>query len=599
MSQSEPPNPRAEYARRLELRRAALSRQDLHHRRIGNMRLAIFVAAAVMTWFALFRSAWFSTWWLAAPAGIFAGLVFVHGKVLAEHRRLLRAVAFYERGLARLQGRWRGTGNQGDRFIDESHPYAQDLDIFGKGSLFELISGARTRAGEEKLAGWLKFPADADEVRSRQSAVAELRSKSDMREDLAVLGAELNEGVDPHVIFAWGSAAPVLTPGPKRVAAGIIAALTVASLSLWAITGDHRWFLLMLFIELIFAFLMRPGIRRVVNAVEEPGRELELLSLVLGRLEKESFKTPRLAELRRNLESRGAPPSRRIAQLNRLIVLLDSRRNMFFMPVAAILLWEIQFAYAIEDWRRETGPAIGGWLSAVAELEALSSLAGYAYEHPDNPFPEVCDDSPCFLGEELRHPLMDENRCVPNSVRLGGELRAFVVSGSNMSGKSTLLRTVGTNAVLALAGAPVCARRLCISPLAVGASIRTLDSLQEGNSRFYAEIRRLRKLVDLADGRVPLLFLIDELLQGTNSHDRRIGADAVVKGFLRRGAIGLLTTHDLALSEIAEDLAPRAENVHFEDQVENGKILFDYVLRPGVVRKSNALELMRSIGLEV
>jgi len=228
----------------------------------------------------------------------------------------------------------------------------------------------------------------------------------------------------------------------------------------------------------------------------------------------------------------------------------------------------------------------------------LSALAGYAYEHPGDPFPELSQDT-CFDGEALGHPLIPEARCVRNDLHLGGALCLLIVSGSNMSGKSTLLRTVGTNAVLALAGAPVRARRLRLSPLAVGASIRIQDSLQGGTSRFYAEITRLRQLMDQAQGPLRLLFLLDEILHGTNSHDRGIGAEAVVRGFVARGAIGLVTTHDLALARVADALAPRACNVHFEDHLDDGKMTFDYRMRPGVVAKSNAVALMRAIGLEV
>ena len=238
-------------------------------------------------------------------------------------------------------------------------------------------------------------------------------------------------------------------------------------------------------------------------------------------------------------------------------------------------------------------------MNAVGEFEALSALAGYGYEHPRDPFPEVAGVEACFEAEGLGHPLLPDARCVRNDLKLGGELRLLVVSGSNMSGKSTLLRSVGVSAVMAMAGAPVRAKRLRIASLSVGASIRTNDSLQDGTSRFYAEITRLRKLVDLAAGPRPLLFLIDELLNGTNSHDRRIGAEALVRGLIDRGAIGLITTHDLALAEIAHTLGDRAANVHFEDQIENGQIRFDYVMRHGVVRKSNAIELMRSVGLEI
>jgi DNA mismatch repair ATPase MutS len=293
------------------------------------------------------------------------------------------------------------------------------------------------------------------------------------------------------------------------------------------------------------------------------------------------------------------PASRRIARLNRLIELLDSRDNVAVRVIGPLVLWVPQAAFAIEAWRRAYGPCVRRWLDAVGELEALCALAGYAFEHPSDPFPEFLTGAASFEGEALGHPLLSDSRCVRNDVRLGPDLPALIVSGSNMSGKSTLLRTVGTNVVLAMAGAPVRARRLRLSALALGASIRIVDSLQGGTSRFYAEITRLRRFLDLTAGPFPLLFLLDELLHGANSHDRRIGAEAVVRGLVQRGAIGLLTTHDLALAHIAEALRPPAANVHFEDHLENGRITFDYRLRPGIVQKSNALELMRSVGLQV
>jgi DNA mismatch repair ATPase MutS len=232
-------------------------------------------------------------------------------------------------------------------------------------------------------------------------------------------------------------------------------------------------------------------------------------------------------------------------------------------------------------------------------MEAICSLAAHAFEHPADPFPEFHDQSPWLEAHGIGHPLIDEQRVVRNEVQLGGDLRLLVVSGSNMSGKSTLLRTLGANVVLAQAGAPVRAARFVLSPLTIGASIRVVDSLQNGISRFYAEILRIRQILDQTAGPLPVLFLVDEFLNGTNSHDRRIGAEALVRGLVERGAMGLFTTHDLALADIAEGLGNRAANVHFEDRIEDGQIHFDYVMRPGVVRKSNAIELMRSVGLEI
>ena len=284
--------------------------------------------------------------------------------------------------------------------------------------------------------------------------------------------------------------------------------------------------------------------------------------------------------------------------------LLDSREHMLVRMLEPFTLWTTHLAFAVENWRRHSGPAARRWLTATGEIEALCSLASHAFEHPNDPFPEFTpeapgDAAPCLEAEAIGHPLIPEDRVVCNDIRIGSDLRVLVVSGSNMSGKSTLLRTLGINAVLAQAGAPVRAKRLRMSPLAVGASIRITDSLQGGVSRFYAEILRLRQILDLTAGQLPVLFLIDEFLHGTNSHDRRIGAEALVRGLIDRGAIGLITTHDLALAEIAHTLVDRAANVHFEDQIENGQIRFDYVMRPGVVRKSNAIELMRSVGLEI
>jgi DNA mismatch repair ATPase MutS len=260
-------------------------------------------------------------------------------------------------------------------------------------------------------------------------------------------------------------------------------------------------------------------------------------------------------------------------------------------------MWGVHCALAVEAWRARHGASVGAWLTAVGELEALCSLAGFAWEHPADVYPELEESEPRFEAESLGHPLIPEARCVRNDVALGGATRVLIVSGSNMSGKSTLLRAVGTNAVLALAGAPVRASRLRLSRLSVGATLRIRDSLQEGTSRFYAELVRLRDLVRIAEGPVPLLFLLDEILHGTNSHDRRLGAAAVVSGLVERGAIGLVTTHDLALSAVADEPALHAANVHFEDRLEDGEMRFDYRMRPGVVQTSNALALMRSLGL--
>ena len=512
-------------------------------------------------------------------------------------------------------GDWDGHGETGERYLDPAHPYAQDLDLFGKGSLFELLSAARTHIGEATLAKWLLAPEAPEVVLARQAAVEELRTQIDLREQLAVLAEDARTGVDPVSLALWGEAAPQLSGrglrasvwafrilGIAGLAAGFIGMIAAAGFlktPAWVQVSGRDLFLLALAVNGIFYYRNRAAMELVVGAVDEAAHELRLLAEVLALLEKRSFHAPLLVELRTSLDAAGMPPSVRLARLGSIMDYLDSRENIFLRLLEPFILWTPYWVIQVEEWRKHSGSAVRRWLQAMGQMEALSSIAGYAFEHPDDPFPEFSKSGPRLEGEGLAHPLIPAARAVRNNVTVGGELRVLVVSGSNMSGKSTMLRTVGINSVLAQMGAPVRARRLTLSPLSIGASIRINDSLHEGISRFYAEILRLRQILDLTTGPLPVLFLIDEFMHGTNSHDRRIGAEAMVRGLVQRGAIGFITTHDLALAGIADELGAKAANVHFEDYVENGEIHFDYTMRPGVVRKSNAIELMRSVGLEV
>jgi len=609
------PDPRSTYSRLLAERQAEIAARERRHRALGYWRLAAVACGAAIVGMALFQGS-VSVMWAAIPLVVFVTLAVRHERVLRVLERRRRAARFFERGLARLDGRWAGTGETGDRYLDPAHPYARDLDLFGKGSLFELISTARTHIGEDTLARWLLTPAAPATVLARQKAVEELWPRVDLREELAILTEEARTGVDPVALAAWGEAPALLAPGFAQAGTWALTALGLLGLAaFFAFDAGHLgilrlsegfsallrdFFLVSLLVNGTFLYRFRKKTGSVVAAVEEAAHELGLLSETLVRLEHERFHAPLLAALRESLDAAGSPPSRRMSRLSRLIEYLDSRDHIVVRVAEPFLLWTTHLAFAVEDWRRESGPAVRRWLTAVGEIEALCSLASHAYEHPDDPFPEFAEDGPWLEAEGIGHPLIPEDRVVRNDVRLGGELRVMVVSGSNMSGKSTLLRTLGVNVALAQAGATVRARRLRISPLAVGASILVTDSLQAGVSRFYAEILRLRQILDAAaKGPLPVLFLVDEFLHGTNSHDRRIGAEALVNGLVKRGAIGLITTHDLALAGIADELGERACNVHFEDRLEDGQMRFDYAIRPGVVRKSNAIELMRSVGLEI
>ena len=588
--------PSEEYAERharYQRETDALTGQD---DRLSNLRLWVVLATGLMAW-AAFGGRWFSPWLLALPVAAFIGVAVRHERVVALRDRAKRRLTFYALGLGRLAGTWAGTGQTGERFIEPNHPYADDLDLFGRGSLFELLCTARTAGGEETLAGWLKAPSDAETIRARQAAVSELRPKLDLREDLALLGEDVRARAEPAALAAWGAQPPLLPDRRIQPLAVGLASLTAGTLIAAAFGAGYVPFLVALALGRVFEWRVGSRVKRIVLTIDRPARDLGLLAATLARLEREPCECPKLHALQAILSADGLSPSRRIERLQTLTGLLALRGNPFLALPLAALLWTPLCAFAIERWRVENGGHVGRWIEVVGEFEALNALAAYAYEHPEDPFPEILDGDPRLEAVGLGHPLLTGS--VANDVSLGGPSRMYVVSGSNMSGKSTLMRSVGVNTVLALAGAPIRAHSLRLTPLHLGASIRTNDSLQGGISRFYAEITRLRQIVEIGRQTPPLLFLLDEILHGTNSHDRRIGAEAVVRTLLSDGGIGLVTTHDLALAALADGPDLAAVNVHFEDQMEDGQMRFDYQLRPGVVEKSNAIALMRAVGLEV
>jgi hypothetical protein len=527
---------------------------------------------------------------ISAPALLLGYLISRRVRVARSMRETQWLAGLYERRLACVEERWAGTGEPGTRYLEPDHPAAADLDLFGVGGLFERVLTPCTRAGEDTLAGWLLAPAGAAEVRDRQAAVAELRGRLDLREQLAYLAGQVAASSELPHLARWAEAAPAPTVPAARALGALTLSLTVAALlgGLFFGTGAVP-VLIALGLQAAYAVTLRRRASAVLGPLEERAYDLASLGRLLARLEREPFSSPRLVRLQAELTS--GPASRRVAWLHRLYR---------WAPLALILASRPQMAMLLERWRQSWGPALRRWLAALGEIEALCALAAYSYECPDDPFPEVLDTGAVFEAEALGHPLLPRARCVRNDLSLGdGGKRVLIISGSNMAGKSTLLRSAGVNAALALAGAPVRARRLRLAPLAVGATLRIQDSLLAGRSRFYAEVLRVRRLLEMARGAPPLLFLLDELFQGTNSADRRMGAEGVLRQLVDAGAVGLVTTHDLALAEIADRLGGQAANFHFEDRFDNGEITFDYLMKPGVLRHTNGLALMRAVGIEV
>lgn len=536
---------------------------------------------------------------LLAPVAAFVVLAVLQEKLLASIRYRTRAILFYERGLARLRDGWAGTGETGERFLDAAHPYARDLDLFGRASLFEYLSSARTRAGEEKLAQWLLAAAHPGEVLARQTAVRELEERVGFREHLFCSGEMVRLGLHPEMLSAWGESDPAFARPRLRIVVSVLAILWFLSLVAWAAWDLPVLAMLMTVFNFGYSHRLHARLEKAAGSLEKAAQDLQLMAEVLALIEHEGVSSPRLVAIQSALRTDGTTPSQAIGKLARIVDLLESRHSLFARPLDLVTFWSAQLVFVAEHWQRQHGPAIRGWMDAVGEFEALTSLSAFAYEHPQHVFPEFVDDAPRFDAQALAHPLLPAHNAVANDVTLSPATQLIILSGPNMTGKSTFIRCIGVNAVLAQCGAPVRAQRLRMSPLTVAASICILDSLAGGMSRFYAEIHRLKLITDLAQGPVPVLFLLDELLSGTNSHDRLIGTQFVLRNLVDHRAIGIVSTHDLALTQIPDMLGGRAANCHFEDRLEDDRLSFDYKLRPGIVQTSNALKLMRAIGLGI
>lgn len=616
--------------RDLEAERTAFAKKlAAHELTCGYLRLLLAIAFVWLLWAAFHRQ--LAPWLPVLPVLAFLPLAQFHAGLARRRDHAQRAAAFYAAGQARVEDRWTDAAftQKAPRGPWHSSLFASDLDLFGPASLFALLSTARTRIGEDTLAAWLLQPAPVPEILGRQTAVRELSPRLALRED-AALAAPLpgKRQASPNAasrtnhdeLIAWAEAPPRLQQSYRwiRVAAPLLALSIFVALVAWV--AGHPALPLVLLVLLSLAVSYAHG-RRLDAIFTETNRalaDLDLLGSLLARFEQETFRSPLLAELQQSLrptQPPAIPASQAIAKLHTIGVLIDSRDNILIRVLDRPLLYSVQLGWYAEAWRRRHGAQVRHWLTAIARFEALLSLANYSFEHPADPFPEVIPADPTnpaattaasFDATGLGHPLLPAGRCVRNALRLATGLPVLLISGSNMSGKSTFLRAVGLNCVLAMAGAPVRAQSLRMTPFAVGASILVNDSLAEGSSRFYAEIKRLRAICDMALPNAPsaddpaaaqptLLFLLDEILEGTNSQDRQVGAAGILATLAKRGALGIATTHDLALTAMQ---AP-VRNMHFEDAIVDGAMAFDYTLREGVVTRSNGIELMRLVGLEV
>ncbi len=614
------------YARRRDAARAEEAKLAEQTRRISTARVALFAAAVTAAIYGRVRHEPRLYFVALASAALFVVLVFVHDRLHARKDRAGRAAAWADEGLLRVSGRFARPVTNEDPRGAEGHPYADDLDVFGEGSLFQSIDTTRTSEGRALLASWLSEAASRGEVEARQTAARELAAMHELREALAVEGAILDEGESTaykhrrakelESLLAWAERGKPVPGGLALRAIGLaLPALTIAALFF----GDALHLPRVVGLGSIVASAallvrLRGPVLAAIEASAEHGDALLRFSRIFAVVEAATFAGEPLRALQATLRAEGLSASASVASLRRIVGFVAARRNeVWRLFIGPLLLWDLHCALSLESFRARAGSHLRAQIGAIARLEALAAVGTRAFERPDDAWPEVVDaagaERPALAATALAHPLIDPDKAVRNDLELAALGDVLLITGSNMSGKSTLLRALGANVVLALAGAPVRARALCCMPFDVRTSMRIRDDLHAGVSHFFAELRRLKEVVDAANdeaktGARPVLFLLDEILHGTNSRERALGAEAIIRHLTERRACGAVSTHDLALGRLEAELHGRVRNVHFEEQVRVGEdgvetMSFDYRLRRGVVASSNALRLMRIVGLDV
>lgn len=574
-----------------------LRRSDL----LSHLRLALFLGGIFLVALAADHTPTGAGALLCLVLVAFARLVLHHDAVETSAAKSAMLARLNAREADRLEGK-RSDLDPGLEFADPDHPYSDDLDLFGHASLFAALSRATTLKGRTQLAGWLMRPAaDATEARARQVAVRELAPLLDWRQEFEARG-RLHPGAadNPAPLLAWATEPPVLSARPAfSLAVRLLPPLTLtALLAAWTGTIPAAVPELLLLVQLAFIAAFE---RRIASAHAGTARQSRFLRNAAGLIaaaEEPPFVSPLLVAIRERLASRGEPASAAIARLADLADWFDLRRTMIHLPINALFLYDANLLLRLERWKSVHGTRTAGWFDAISELEALASLAVPAHDHPDRIFPDLTGSPGEFVSRDLGHPLLPDDRRVANDVCLPTG-RIAILTGSNMAGKSTLLRAIGVNAALAWAGAPVCASSLRIGRVEVRTSLHTRDSLERGVSSFLAELDRLATILDAAREGRPILFLLDEILKGTNSRDRSAGGHALLRALRSADATGIAATHDLDLAGMAEGRADRFVAWRLDGRVEGDQIAFDYRLRPGVSDTPTALPLMASRGIPV
>ena len=602
--------PRTIYDERLVTAAANYERVNTRWNRVANLRLIAFAGAAAAAAWGLWGRALLGWAIAAALLALFVVLAIYHARLGRERARLAEFRAMQAEALARLDRRWSDLSAPWVPEIAADHPYAFDLDIVGRASIFQLLDTTATRMGREILAAWLLAPSDAATIRARQGAIVDLAPRLDLRQELEWRGrAAASEATDPGPFLNWAEAPDRLVHRQWLRWAAWIGPMATVVLGIGDLAGFFAYplWLIPMLVNLAIGATAGSRAYATIAAVATDHRAIAAYAGQLDLLAAADFLDPALRDLQEHLGTgdRGAPAMLR--RLGRLAGMAIPPGSVLYLPLQALFLWDLHVLLALERWKREGGHEARRWLTTLGEAEALAAFAGLRFDQPDWTLPAIEPAATTYRATRLGHPLLRDDARVGNDVTVGPPGTFLLVTGSNMSGKSTLLRAIGANAVLAQAGGPVCAERLALPPVELWTSVRVQDSLERGVSFFLAELQRLKLIVDAATrarivGGPRVLYLLDEILQGTNTAERSVAARRIIAYLVDQGAIGVVSTHDLALADDPR-LLPASMAVHFTDTVGEGPdappMSFDYRLRPGVATTTNALRLMRLIGLEL
>jgi DNA mismatch repair ATPase MutS len=570
---------------------------------LSNVRLALFFGGCALAVFLyITQSTFLGLGVLLVTMISFTALVLWHQRLRIKQNYIQALSESYGQALKRLTGEWKSFTDTGEDFIDPAHPYSEDLDLFGPSSLFQWINTAKTYRGRDKLKEWLTVPpVKVGIIEKKQEAIKELAKNIAWRHRFMTEAATSKRPFNsPARIIEWAKTydSTYLRPGIV-ILARALPIITLAFLLFYFLTPSVSfWYPLAGF--LIQTIILFTGKQRgkALEAVYNYKESIRIYENMLKRFENRTFKSDYLRELQKGLSDRdGTAAFEQIRKLSSLAELISNRDNSMFLVLNILTLWDIQCMIALESWKEKSGRFLEQWIDTVAELEGLASLSVIYFDHREWVLPNITSEYSGIIAANIGHPLLADSTC--NDLSIDKHSAILLITGSNMSGKSTLLRTVGINLILAYAGAPVCAQSFSCSILRIYTCMRVIDNLGENISSFYAELLRIKQIVIASKTEEKIFFLLDEIFKGTNSQDRHEGAKILIRQLSKAGAMGMVSTHDLELGDLERESELRIKNYHFREFYENNKIYFDYKLRPGVSTTRNAMYLIKMAGIDV